>query len=139
MGRLYLWPGTLPNSIIFCSVKILFLAERLSHEFWKPSICLTSSGQRLFPILWGKWTETLKGLFYHAVLSWLLYIITINYIFRAPGRPRKGEEVYETSKVKKEYYVSKRKQCLATALICFKCNSVFESGNIVFKYFNVLI
>ena len=62
----------------------------------------------------------------------MLFLLTLLLILycRPPGRPRKGEEVYETSKIKKEYYVSKRKQCLAAALICFDCNSVFESGKI---------
>jgi len=46
---------------------------------------------------------------------------------RTPGRPRKGEELAE-SKVKKEYYLSKRKQCLAACLICFTCNAPFDTA-----------
>jgi hypothetical protein len=56
-------------------------------------------------------------------------------IKRLPGRPRKGEEVYDTPKIKTEYYVSKRKQCLAATQICFKCKLIFDSGSEVDEHF----
>jgi len=76
---------------------------------------------------------------------------------RKPGRPRKDKENYQHVKKeddkldsdeecndksvsigggRREYYISKRKQCLAAAKICFMCKAVFETETEILEHYS---